>query len=127
LLKSDLHAGRRQKRNSNRDLRSVNPSTMLEVAVSGPGSAVLRAASPSKAAQFNDRTQRVNTQRGIFFRTLFPSVKTHHHDFAPPRSLPNQVANERSVGRRGEKGVGRNNQHMHCSVGMTTMQFALET
>ena len=37
LLKSDLHAGRRQKRNSNRDLRSVNPSEVSGSCFSRPG------------------------------------------------------------------------------------------
>jgi len=37
LLKSDLHARRRQKRNSNRDLRSVNPSEVSGSCFSRPG------------------------------------------------------------------------------------------
>jgi hypothetical protein len=68
FLKSDLHAGRRQKRNYNRHPHPVNlskPLTDEEIWLPATGHFVANV-EPRKAAQFTDRVRGVNT-RGKFF------------------------------------------------------------
>jgi hypothetical protein len=63
FLKSDLHAGRRQKRNYNLHPHPVNLSNALTVEgiwVSATGHFVAEVL-PRKAAQFTHRARRVNT------------------------------------------------------------------
>jgi hypothetical protein len=84
LLKSDLHAGRRQKRNYNRHPHSVNLSNVLTVEgiwVSATGQFVTQVV-PQEAAQFTDGTPRVNTRSAEFLTFLPHDLDSHEHPLA---------------------------------------------
>jgi hypothetical protein len=66
FLKSDLHAGRRQKRNSKPRFSARQPLLFAELGLS-ISVHCLRQASRSKAAQFNDRCAGVNSHHEKYF------------------------------------------------------------